>query len=71
MNSNLKIRLEKLEATTETTAIVNVLSGETEEVAWHRHQAERPQDAQARIKIFLSYPPPETWTKPYHHQKNL
>lgn len=71
MNHNLKSRLEKLEATTETTAIVEVLPGETEESTWHRHLAERPQDAQARIKVFWSYPPPETWTKPYHQQEEI
>jgi hypothetical protein len=71
MNHNLKSRLEKLEATREAVAFIEILPGEIQEDAWRRHLAERPQDAQARIKIFLSYPPPETWTKPYHQQEKI
>jgi hypothetical protein len=71
MKHNLKSRLEKLEATQEATVIIEVLPSETEESAWRRHLAERPQDEQARIKVFLSYPPPETWTKPYHQQEEI
>jgi hypothetical protein len=71
MKHKLKSRLEKLEAITDTTAIVEVLPGETEGAAWNRHLSERPHDAKARIKVFLSYPPPETWTKPYHQQEEI
>jgi hypothetical protein len=66
MNHNLKSRLEKLEATREAVAVIEVLPGEIHEDAWRRHLAERPQDEAARIKVFLSYPPREAWTRPYH-----